>query len=75
MSNLGWAEMFYRLFRASWLPGQDVIWRVAQNLGTTAAPNWQRYVDLPLDGIIMNFIVCIFAVLLVDWILKNVRRR
>jgi len=74
MINLGWTEMFYRLFRASWLPGHDVVWRVAQNLGTTQNPNWQRFQDLPFDGILMNFLAAIFVVLLIDWMLKALRR-
>ena len=62
------SEMFYRLFRADWLPGQDVVWRIA-----TGNPA-QRYQDLPIDGILFNFVAMILAVMLVDWVLKAVRR-
>jgi len=74
MINMGWTEMFYRLFRASWLPGHDTIWRVAQNLGTTQNPNWQRYIDLPFDGILMDILLGVLILLLIDWILKVIRR-
>jgi len=74
MVNLGWSEMFYRLFRSRWLPGVDVIWRVAQNLGTTANPNWQRYQDLPFDGILLDILAGILILLVIDWAVKALRR-
>ena len=74
MANLSWTEMFYRLFRASWLPGADIVWRVAQNLGTTQNPNWQRYQDLPFDGILLDVVLFIMVLLLIDWVIKALGR-
>ena len=68
---MGWSEMFYRLFRASWLPGAETVWRVASN---PTSQNPQRYADLPFDGLLMDFLVLIVVLLLVDWMIKALRR-
>lgn len=70
MSSISISEMFYRLFRASWLPGQDTLWRVYQTISGTQV----RLPDLPFDGLVLDFLAMIFALLLIDWMLKALRR-
>jgi len=45
---------------------------VKSNEPETAAP--QRYADLPFDGLLMDFLVLIVVLLLVDWMIKALRR-
>jgi len=70
MMNIGWAEMFHRLFRAAWLPGQGQSWRVWVSLNGVQ----QVAPTLPIDGLLLDLIVFIIVLLLIDWMLKCMRR-
>jgi len=67
------SEMFYRLFRAPWLPGLGINWQLSSSPNNANPQNYQ-YIALPFDGILLDFIVLIAVLLLVDWMLKAIRR-
>lgn len=67
------SEMFYRLFRASWLPGMGINWQLSSSPNNQNPANYQ-YISLPFDGLLLDFIVLIVVLLLVDWMLKALRR-
>ena len=73
MTWINLSEMFYRLFRASWLPGLDTVWRLSSSPNNANPQNFQ-YVQLPFDGILLDFVVLAVVLLLVDWMLKAIRR-
>jgi hypothetical protein len=65
--------MFYRLFRAPWLPGIGVNWQLSSSPNNANPQNYQ-YIALPFDGLLLDFVVLIAVLLLVDWMLKMLRR-
>ena len=68
---MGFAEFFHRLFFAAWLPGRGTAWQVVQT------PTTNRVVAqaTAIDGMLLNIIVLIAVLLILNWMLKNLRRR